>query len=255
MQSLRKLLDWRGIAWWLAVLGVAVTIKHHYSVATAADLDWMMRPLSLLLEWISGHLFYQDRLHEWVSVSADVRLVKACAGINFMLMSLLAWAWLFRPDIRKEIDSPIWIAGRVILLCAVLVAAWSTSLLANSLRILVAMHLPDNGAEVHRLNGMMIYVPLLSLQLLLGNRGNWKLALAGPVLLYFLLMALVPILTGNALRNPALFIDHLLYLSAMAVLMAGIHFACAARIKKASDIVAEFRDQGLLTKMQGPDVW
>ena len=143
-----------------------------------------------------------------------------------MLMSLLAWAWVFRPDPGKDADSPAWIAGRILLLCAVLVAAWSTSLLANSLRILVAMNLPDHSAEVHRLIGMMIYVPLLSLQLLLDDRRNWKLALIGPVVLYFLLMALVPLLTGNALRNPALFIDHLLYLSAMAALMAGVYIVC-----------------------------
>ena len=224
MQYLRKLQDWKTLSWWLAVLGVVVVIKHQYSIATTTDLEWMLRPLSLLLEWISGHPFHRDRLHEWVSVSGDVRLIKACAGINFMLMSLLAWAWVFRPDTNEKAEFPAWIAGHVLLLCAVCVAAWSTSLLANSLRILVAMNLPDHGAGAHRLNGMLIYVPMLSLQLLLGDRRNWKTALAGPVLLYFLLMALVPLLTGNAFHNPALFIEHLLYLLAITAAMVGSYF-------------------------------
>ena len=49
-------------------------------------------------------------------------------------------------------------------------ATWITSLLANSLRIIVAMVVTSDGAEPHRLIGMMIYVPLLSLQLSPGGR-------------------------------------------------------------------------------------
>ena len=225
MPSLHKRPDWKVLAWWLAVLGVALAIKYHYSIATAADLDWMLRPLSLLLEWSSGHPFHRNSLDEWVSESADVRLVKACAGINFLLMSLMAWAWVFRPDRREDADVPTWLAGQILLVFAVIVAAWTTSLLANTLRILVAMNLPAHGDGLHRLIGMLIYVPLLSLQLHLGDRGNWKAALAGPVILYLLLMALVPVLTGNAFNNPGQFVEHLLYLFAMAGVMGGIYSA------------------------------
>jgi exosortase K len=223
MPCLRKRLDWKTLAWWLTVLGVALAIKHHYSIASAADLEWMLRPLSLLLEWISGHPFHRDSLHEWVSESADIRLVKACAGINFLLMSLLAWAWVFRPDHREDVDVPTWVAGRILLLSAVIIAAWTTGLLANSLRILVAMKLPGQDAGLHRLIGMLIYVPLLSLQLHLGDQGNWKAALAGPVILYLLLMAVVPVLTGNAFNSPGQFIEHLLYLAAMMTIMGGLY--------------------------------
>ena len=223
MPCLRKRLDWKTLAWWLTVLGIALAIKHHYSIASAADLEWMLRPLSLLLEWISGHPFHRDSLHEWVSESADVRLVKGCAGINFLLMSLLAWAWVFRPDHREDVDVPTWVAGRILLLSAVIIAAWTTGLLANSLRILVAMNLPGHGAGLHRLIGMLIYVPLLSLQLHLGDQGNWKAALAGPVILYLLLMAVVPVLTGNAFNSPGQFIEHLLYLAAMMTIMGGLY--------------------------------
>jgi exosortase K len=225
MPSLPERLDWKVLSWWLTVLGIALAIKHHYSIATAADLDWMLRPLSQLLEWISGHPFHRNNLYEWVSESADVRLVKACAGINFLLMSLAAWAWVFRPDRGEDADVPAWVARRILLLLAVIVAAWATSLLANSLRILLAMNLPAHGDGLHRLIGMLIYVPLLSLQLYLGDRGNWKAALAGPVILYLLLMAVVPVLTGNAFNNPGQFIEHLLYLFAMVAIAGGIYSA------------------------------
>jgi hypothetical protein len=109
------------------------------------------------------------------------------------------------------------------MLLAVVIIAWATSLLANSLRILVAMQLSGHGAGPHRLIGLLIYVPLLSLQLRLGDRGTWKAALAGPVILYLLLMAVVPVLTGNAFDHPGQFIEHLLYLAAMGAVMGGLY--------------------------------
>jgi exosortase K len=250
MPCLRKRLDWKTLSWWLAVLAVALAIKHHYSIASAADLDWMLWPLSQSLEWISGHPFQRDSLHEWVSESADVRLVKGCAGINFLLMSLLAWAWVFAPERREDVDTPTWMAQRVLLLFAVIVAAWTSGLLANTLRILVAMNLPEHGTGLHRLVGLLIYVPLLSLQLHLGSRGNWKAALWGPVILYLLLMAVVPVLTGNAFNDPTQFIQHLVYLSAMTATMGGIYSGVSAlsaeNHAKFSSRVAAFAE-GLVT--------
>ena len=229
MHCLYKRPDWKALSWWLAAASVAVAIKHHYSIATTADLEWIMQPLSQLLEWISGHTFRRDSLNEWVSESADVRLVKACAGINFLLMSLLAWAWVFRPDGRRDVGIPLWVVERILLLCTMIVAAWATSLLANSLRILIAMNLPVDGAGLHRMIGLLIYVPLLSLQLHLGERGNWKAALVGPAILYLLLMAVVPVLTGNAFNNPGQFTEHLLYLTMMIVTLYGIYLVHSHR--------------------------
>lgn len=229
MPFVRSAWNWRTLSWWLAVPGVVVALKYHYSIATVAELEWMFRPLSLLLEWFSGHSFYRDSNHEWVSESADVRLVKACAGMNFLLMSLMAYAWTLRPDPRANSVPLAWMAGRIVLLCAAIVAAWTTSLLANSLRIIVVMTVDPDGAELHRLIGMMIYVPLLSLQLALGDRSDRKAVLAGPLLLYLLLMIVVPLLTGNAFLNPALFIEHLLYVSMMIAVGCGIYLCSAVR--------------------------
>ena len=224
MQIQRRTWDWQTLSWWLVVLAVVVLLKHHYSIATTADLDWMFRRLSKLLEWFSGHNFYRDSNYEWVSESADVRLVKACAGINFMLMSFMAYTWTLRPDRRADTFPWSWVAGRIVLLCAAIVAAWTTCLLANSLRIIVAMAVNAHGAELHRLIGMLIYVPLLSLQLTLGDRSDNRDALTGPALVYLLLMVLVPLLTGNALQNPALFVEHLLYVSMLIAVMYALYY-------------------------------
>lgn len=233
MRSARENLHWQTLWWWLAALAVVLLLKQHYSVAAAADLEWMLRPLSRVLEWISGHDFHRGGNHEWVSESADVRLVKACAGINFMLMSLTGYAWTARPGRHVAMHPVLWIAGRAVLLGAIIVAAWATSLLANSLRIIAAMTLDSDAwgldvmgidaAGLHRLIGMVIYVPLLSLQMALGGRGNAGAVLAGPVLMYLSLMVVVPLLTRNALQHPALFAQHLLHVSIMIAVMCGIY--------------------------------
>jgi exosortase K len=236
----RNTWNWLALTWWLMVLAVALLLKYHYSIATAADLDWMLHPLSLLLEWLTGHDFHRDSQYEWVSISADVRLVKACAGINFMLMSLMAYAWIIRPDRYVDTDRLSWFAGQTLLLCAAIIASWITCLLANSLRIIVAMTVKSHGwdldvigidaTELHRLIGMAIYVPLLSMQMMLGNRSSLRAILAAPVLLYMLLMVMVPLLTGNALQHPKLFIEHLQQLLVMMVFLFGIYFVCRDRL-------------------------
>ena len=227
---------WRSLLWWLAVFAVVVQVKHHYSIATAADLEWMLRPLSQFLEWFTGYHFHSDDRSEWVSEAADVRLVKACAGINFMLMSFMTYAWIVRPDRRPGMPPRSLFAGQLLLLCVAMIAAWTSALLANSLRIMVAMSVESHGwgldaiglgaAELHRLIGMAIYLPLLSLQMMLGNRSTGRDAVAAPLLLYLLLTVLVPLLTGNALQRPTLFIEHLMSLSAIMALMCGIYFLC-----------------------------
>ena len=231
---------WRSLVWWLAVLVVVVQLKHHYSVATAADLEWVFRPLSLLLEWFTGYEFHRDSNYEWFSQAADVRLVKTCAGINFMLMSFMAYTWIIRPDHYLHDDPLSWIASHLLLLCAAIIASWATCLLANSLRIIVAMTAKNHAwemhaigidaAELHRLIGMMTYVPILSLQMMLGDRGNTRDAFAAPALLYLLLLVVVPLLSGNALQHPALFMKHLLHVSVLMAVMGSIYVMCSHRL-------------------------
>jgi exosortase K len=211
------------LLWWLAVLLIAVALKHHYSVATASQLDWMLRPLARVLEVFTGQAFVRAANGEWLSPGADVRLVKACAGVNFMLMSFLVYAWLMRPVSPLRTGALSWAAGRVSLLYLAVIAAWLTALFANALRIVLAMQAESRGwhldaaglhaADVHRLIGMLVYLPLLSLQMMANRRATGWQVLVVPFLLYLLLTMLVPMLTGNAWHDPALFLRHLLSLA------------------------------------------
>jgi exosortase K len=214
---------WQSLLWWLPVFTLAFLLKQHYSNADAAELGWILQPLSDLLSLLTGSEFHRQANGEWLSITADVRLVKSCAGINFMLMSLLAFAWTFRPDRKEQLLSFSWVGGHLALLGAICIAAWATTLLANTLRILLAMSLPTDGSiiqalgidgeEMHRLIGLAVYLPLLTLQMLPGRRlSRWQI-ISIPVVLYTALMVVVPLLTGNALRNPALFIEHVTQLA------------------------------------------
>lgn len=218
---------------------LAVALKHHYSTAGVAELDWMFRPLSQLLEWYTGHAFYRDGGDGWVSEAADVRLVKACAGINFMVMSFVAYAWVLRPDRRAPATVLSWTSGRVLLLGGAFLASWVTAVLANSARIIIAMNMDPHGwvqgalgmgaADVHRLTGMAVYLPVLSLQTMLGDRGKGRGAFLVPLVLYLLLTVAVPLITGNALREPTLFLRHLLTLSGVIVPGYAVVFLCRRR--------------------------
>ena len=224
----------RSFSWWIPVATLTLLLKYHYSIAMVTDLQWMLQPLADVLGMLTGYEFHRDRNGEWISITANVRLVQACAGINFMLMSLLSYAWVFRPDNSEESTSWTWLGSQLLLLVAVVVAAWATALLANTLRIITAMWLQSddgllqatgiNGADIHRLIGLSIYLPLLSLQMLLANRDSRRQVLVIPATLYLLLMVIVPLVTGNAMRQPGLFIEHLWQLGAAMALMYGVYF-------------------------------
>lgn len=191
------------LLWWSLVIGVAAALKWHFSAAAAADLAWILRPLTLLLRLLTGWRFQMNPDGEWESHAAGIVLVKACAGINFMTLSFIAWCWMLRP---RAVDGNRWLEWPVFLGSALLFA-WLCALLVNTLRVLAIVHVqpwldPWIGAEqAHRLLGIVLYLPALCLQLLLAERGQWRRALSIACALYATIMLLVPVLTGNALHD------------------------------------------------------
>lgn len=217
------------LVWWALTVGLAAALKTYFSAAAASDLDWMLRPLSLLLRLVTGWRFEQNAADEWYSLDAGIILVKACAGINFMILSFLGWCWLVRPPQHL---SPRRAAGEwAALLASALVFAWAVTLVVNALRVLAIVHwqpilaqwLPADDA--HRLLGIMVYLAALNLQVVLFEPRRWP----GAVLLasgsYFVLMVVLPIATGNALADPAQFGRHVV--TSLVVLLPPVALALA----------------------------
>jgi exosortase K len=215
------------LRWWSMTLALAWVLKHHYSVASAAELGWMLRPVALLLQLASGHGFSQAPGGEWYSADAGIVLIKSCAGVNFMLMSFLGWCWLMQPAQRS-------VAGRSpaaqwprlrwpLRLGAALALAWLTALLVNVVRILLATAAgPALGAglgegDAHRLIGLLVYLPALAAQMLLAGRAQRGPATVFATAIYVALMLVTPLLTGSALLQPRLYASHALMLLLVAV--------------------------------------
>jgi exosortase K len=203
------------LLWWALAVGLAVTLKYHFSVAAASELNWMLRPVSLLLRLVAGWQFERSDSGEWYSLDAGIVLIKACAGINFMIMSLLGWCWILRPRVR-DATARVALIEWPLLLGGALVFAWSAALVVNSLRILAIVHwqpllehwLPSGQA--HRMIGLLIYLPALNLQLLLAERRRWPWVVLLACGLYAGMMIVVPLLTGNAAAKPVEYVEHAL---------------------------------------------
>jgi exosortase K len=205
----RRQSRWLPLAWWLLAGGLAVALKAHFSAAAASELAWMLRPLALLVQLASGWRFTPNAAGEWQSLGAGIVLVKACAGINFMILSLLGWCWMLRPRVVRG-DAAIawapWLEWPFMLLGAVALS-WAMALGVNTLRILAIVRwqpvlerwLPHD--EAHRMLGLLVYLPALSLQLVLAERRRWRTALLAGCALYSALMLVVPLVTGNAMAN------------------------------------------------------
>lgn len=217
--------QWRNLrataVWWSLVAGLAAALKGYFSAAAASGLEWILRPVSWLLRLVAGWNFQQNELGEWYSLDAGIVLVKACAGINFMILSFAGWCWIARPRGHSSwrqaaFDWPL-------LLGSSLVFAWGAALAVNTLRILGIVYwqpaleewLPPG--EAHRLLGLVIYITALNLQLLLFDRRRWQRAVLVTCGLYAALMLVVPVLTGNAAANPSLYTRH--FIMSLAVLL------------------------------------
>jgi hypothetical protein len=179
----------------------------------------MLRPLALLLRAIAGWRFERNAAGEWFSVDAGIVLIKACAGINFMVLSFAGWCWLWRP----AQGAAAWMPGEpaalrqlLLPLGRALVCAWATALLVNALRILAIVHAQPTferwlqPAAAHRLLGLLVYLPALGLQWRWMDRERPGRALLIAAALYVALMLVLPLLTGRAAANQGVYLEYCL---------------------------------------------
>ncbi len=185
------------LAAFLAAVGAAYALKRFYSTASAADLRFLLAPTAWLVEVAGGHRF------DWTPggyLSTELRFViaPACAGVNFLIV---AFAALVLGSVRPA--RPAW--QNVAILLASAGAAYATTLLANALRILIAIPLWTHrvslgwltGARLHEAVGVAVFLGMLLLLHLAARR------LAGapvhawlPLLPYAGVMLVVPLLRG-----------------------------------------------------------
>ena len=186
----------------LAALGAAFALKHFYGAASAADLRFVLAPTTWLVEVAGGHHF------DWTSggyLSTELRflIAPACAGVNFLVVAFTGLVLgLVRPARPARQNVGILLASAA--------AAYATTVVANALRILVAIPLWTHqvslggldGARLHEVAGVAVFLGML----LLLQRAACRLASAPlrswlPLLPYAGVTLVVPLLRG-AHRRP-----------------------------------------------------
>ncbi len=205
----------------LAALGAAFALKRFYSTASAADLRFVLAPTTWLVEVAGGHRF------DWTSggyLSAELRFLvaPACAGVNFLIVAFGALVLGFVRPARRPWQN-------VGILLASAAAAYVTTLLANTLRILIAIPLWTHrvsfgwvtGPRLHELAGVVVFLGMLLLLHLLARRvaaAPFKVWV--PLLPYAAVMLLVPLLRG-AHRRPEFWVHAGIVVGALLLAAGG----------------------------------
>ncbi|GAB6142026.1 hypothetical protein JCM14076_27550 [Methylosoma difficile] len=183
------------MAYWSVAALLTLALKQGYSAASAAQLQWQLYPLVVLLELFS-HLSFEAAGGEWRDDFHRVSIVKSCAGINFLIVSLLGYWWLWR-------DRPFGVRS-VLYACT---CAWLTALLANTLRILLSIYGQDalsttfglTEPESHRLIGIAVYFFCIWAQLSAFRWRRFRQTASIATLIYLTVTLLIPVLRALVL--------------------------------------------------------
>jgi exosortase K len=141
-----------------ATLLIAWGLKRHYSDARADDLWWILTPTTHFVGVVTGATFTFQPGEGYFARDRLFLIEKSCAGINFMIaaFSMLVFALFHRVSSATS-------AARV--LGVSLMASYLAAVVVNAARIAVAMWLAAhpaalpvfNSADVHRLEGIVVY--------------------------------------------------------------------------------------------------
>ena len=176
------------------VLLCALALKSYYSTATADELRWILAPTTALVELSSGRSFAFESYTGYMSSDHTFVIAVSCAGVNFLIMAFVMLAlrrlWQGRFDGVSWRFLPISMA-----------TAYVTTVIANAVRIVIALEIQRRSIEVdgltgnqlHRLEGILVYFGfLMLLYLMMERRSLWF-----PIVVYYVMTLGVPIVNGS----------------------------------------------------------
>ena len=158
----------RDLAAIVVTLAVAYGVKRHFSRAPVDDLDWILRPTAALVSAVDGTPFVRTPGEGYVSLERHFVIAKACAGVNFLIVAFCAPVLAFVAGTRRK----------ALLVLGSAAAAYLATLVANAMRIVIAVRLADGMADAdalareraHRVEGVVIYTLALCLFFLAARR-------------------------------------------------------------------------------------
>jgi exosortase K len=179
----------------LAIVALcAFALKQYYSTATANELRWILAPTTFIVELLSGRSFTFESYTGYMSNDHTFVIAVPCAGVNFLITAFVMLA--LRRLWEGRFESVSW---RV--LPVSMVAAYVATVIANAVRICVALEIQRRAFEVdgltgnqlHRFEGIMIYFGFLMLLFFVMERR----LLMFPVVIYYAMTLGVPIVNGS----------------------------------------------------------
>jgi exosortase K len=170
---LRRRLDLADALTLIAMLAAVYGLKRFHAQATPEDLHWILAPSAALAGVLTGGSFVAEAGVGWVSNELRFAIVPPCAGVNFLAITfctLMTVLGLGRALVRERIAAAAIAAA----------LAYAAAVVANGIRIAVAVLLhvhrielgPLDGARLHRLEGVVVYLAILIALFDLAQR--WK---------------------------------------------------------------------------------
>ncbi len=208
----------------LIVVGLcALALKAYYSTATPDQLRWILGPTTTFVEWLSGRSFEFESYTGYMSSDHTFVIAAPCAGVNFLITAFLMLG--LRCLWRERFQPASWT-----FLPVVAVFAYLMTIVANTVRICVALELQRHSIEIswlsanqlHRLEGIVIYFAFLLLLFVLTEQRKsenrlWRMSLF-PLLIYYATTLGLPIANG-AFRQGAPFFEHTIFVLVLPLLL------------------------------------
>ena len=171
----------------------ALALKQYYSTASANELRWILAPTVFIVELLSGRSFQFESYTGYMSSDHTFVIAVPCAGVNFLTTAFLMLA--LRRLWQARFEGVSW---RFLPLS--IVVAYVTTVIANAIRICVALEIQRRSIEVggwdanqlHRVEGIVVYFGFLMLLFVVMERR----LLMCPVIIYYVMTLGVPLVNG-----------------------------------------------------------
>jgi exosortase K len=212
----------------LVVVLCALALKAYYSTATADELRWILAPTTALVELLSGQSFTFESYTGYMSSDHRFVIAVSCAGVNFLLTAFLM------VGLRR-----LWrdrcVSWRFLPLTAVV--AYVTTVIANAVRICVALEIQQHsfqidglsGNQLHRVEGIVVYFGFLLVLFVLTEKGSAmpsRRLVLFPLGVYYITTLGIPLLNGSY-KQGLPFLEHSMFVLTLPIILIGTYVLVA----------------------------
>jgi exosortase K len=209
----------------LVVVLCALALKVYYSTATPDELRWILAPTTVLVELLSGRSFTFEAYTGYMSSDHRFVIAVSCAGVNFLLTAFLMLG--LRRLWRERFQSVSWT-----FLPITAAVAYVTTLVANTVRICIALEIQRHefrvsglsGNQLHRLEGIVVYFGFLLLLFVLtegrerAERSKSVRLLIFPLGIYYVTTLGIPLVNGSYKQGMP-FLEHSVFVLVLPLIL------------------------------------